>query len=568
MRTKSLALFGLATSVLFGTVGCGSDSDDDDPELFVVNVTPGNQLTNVSPNSVVILRFSIPVDPASYTGTNQLIMVDQSNSQIPISITPTPSQGASEFVTITPATPLANNVTYGVAAREFVRDTLGGGMRPPFSMTFATGPTISAIPGFPPFNAPPGPLAPPGAPGTFTPTGQLVTAVDTHEATRMLNGNVLVTGGRLNGGTPVRQAQMYNPVSGQWRAISNGGKGGLNFRRLDHTQTLLNNGTVLITGGTDGTVVHDTAEIFDPSTDSFTVVTSRMTIDRQRHAAVKIDNGNVLLMGGVSSTLGNMNSMEIYDTTTGTFTAVQSTMTISRDRPSAQRQPDGKVFINGGRTPAFLFGFVVITVNSGETYSTAAGTPGTSGSIQPNGNRMATTRWFHSVTNFGSGAASGIMLIAGGASNNPWNQALQNADLYDYLDFNGTGGYRPVAQSMATSRWDHETTFLNNGTMLITGCFPGTGLAPVTPICEIFFPFANGSNTGAPFRGIDLSGAFQRTQTQLGVTTQLPVPPLSCGLSAHTATLLLNGTVLIAAGQDAIFCAAPVSISLAWIYSP
>jgi hypothetical protein len=567
VRTKSLALFGLATAVLFGGAGC-DDDDDDEPELFVVNVTPADQLTNVSTNTAVILRFSIAVDPNSYTGTNQIIMVDQSNSQIPVSITPTPSQGASEFVTITPATPLATNLTYGVAVREFTTDLNGHGIRPPFSMTFSTGPVISAIPGFPPFNAPPGPVAPPGAPGTFTPTGQLVTPVDTHLATRLLNGNVLITGGRLNGGAPVRQAQMYDPVTGQWRAISNGGKGGLNFRRLDHTQTLLDNGTVLVTGGTDGTVVHDTAEIYDPSTDSFTVVSSRMTVDRQRHAAVKIDNGNVLIIGGVSSTQGNLNSMEIYDTTTGQFTNVQSTMTISRDRPSAQRQPDGRVFINGGRTPAFLFGFVIITVNSGETYSPAAGTPGTSGSIQPNGNRMATTRWFHSVTNFGSGPASGIMLIAGGATNNPWSQSLQNADLYDYLDYNGAGGYRPVAQSMATSRWDHEATFLNNGTILITGGFNGTGLAPVTPICEVFMPFANGSNTGAPFRGIDLSGAFIPTQTQLGVTTRLPLPPLSCGLSAHTATLLLNGTVLIAGGQDAIFCVAPVSVSLAWIYSP
>lgn len=572
MRMMRRLALGL---VPIGCLAVGCDDNKDDPaDLYVVSIVPGDLATNVNVNASIVVRFSRAVDPASYTANNQIIVVDQSNSQIPISITPTTAQGGAEFITITPATPLSGNVTYGVAIREFVTATDGEEIQAPFASRFSTGATLSVIPGFPPFKAPPGPVAPPGAPGTFTATGQLVTAVDTQESCRLQSGDVLITGGLLNGATVLRQAQIYNPTTGTWRNVVYGPQGaqktGLNFRRVFHTQTLLDNGTVLIAGGTDGTVTHDTAEIYDPINDSFVVIPARMTHGRQRHGAVKLDNGNVLLIGGVDNGGAIRNTMEVYDVTAGTFTATQVQLTIVRDRPTCLRQADGRILINGGSTYAFFLIPVlnIIAVNSGETYSTQAGTNGSQGIIQPCGNRMSTTRWWHSMTEIVAGGASGIIIALGGASDNPFNISLQNGDVYDYLAYNGTGGYRPIAQSMARARWDHEEALLASQHILLTGGYTAAfpNICPVTPVTELFDPFGNGSNLSAPYRGIDQSGTFTRTKTQSGQITQLPVPPLFQGLGAQSADLLLNGTVLLAGGQDC----RPVAVSVrnCFIYSP
>ena len=564
-------------------VGC-DDNSDDDPDLFVVSVNPGDQTTNVATGSNVVVRFSIPPDPASFSG-NQIILVDQGNSQQPISITVDATY--PEIITLTPVTPLATNVTYGVAIRELITDYNSKDIQPPFASRFSTGPTLASIPGFPPFTLPPGPVPPPGSPGTFTPTGQLVAGQHDHKAVRLLDGTVLICGG-TRGNNSIRDAQIYNPVTGTWRYVDDVttsnplGKQGMNFRRQNHTATMLTNGTVLVTGGTDGSVTYDTAELYDPSTDSFAVLSGRMVWPRDRHQAVRMDNGNVLLMGGGAPGVV-YNRMEVYDVTSGTFNAVQSQMTVWRDQPAAIRQPDGRVFMCGGMTPAFLFGFTIITIHSGETYSPTAGTVGTSGTVMTCGNRMSTTRWFHEVTEITAGPAAGLVIVTGGDSNNPWQITLRNAEVYDYLEYNGAGGFRPIAEQMATPRSGHTATFLSNDQVvsrdgrgiLVVGGFTTNFLAPQTPLADIFDPFGGGSNVTAPYRGVDQSGTFRIVKPQgqgapppTTTLQQMPVPPLACGLALHTATPLLNGTVLHAGGVDSIFCVIPFTSALALIYSP
>jgi hypothetical protein len=70
-----------------------------------------------------------------------------------------------------------------------------------------------------------------------------------------------------------------------------------------HTATLLNDGTVLLAGGLlnpnppgDGSSV---AEIFDPTTNTFTATGSLIT-GRYFHTATILGNGDVLVTGGSS----------------------------------------------------------------------------------------------------------------------------------------------------------------------------------------------------------------------------------------------------------------------------
>src|SRR5690242_9103536 len=69
--------------------------------------------------------------------------------------------------------------------------------------------------------------------------------------------------------------------------------GSMNEARVQHTATLLDNGTVLVTGGSS-----NTAEIYDPATVSWRYTLHAMAYSRVAHTAVKLSSGKVLLAGG------------------------------------------------------------------------------------------------------------------------------------------------------------------------------------------------------------------------------------------------------------------------------
>jgi len=82
--------------------------------------------------------------------------------------------------------------------------------------------------------------------GAWTPTGSLTQPRQYHTATLLTNGQVLVAGG-FSFSAPVGErasAELYNPATGTWTAT-----GTMNQARYYHTATLLNNGKVLVVGG-------------------------------------------------------------------------------------------------------------------------------------------------------------------------------------------------------------------------------------------------------------------------------------------------------------------------------
>ena len=95
---------------------------------------------------------------------------------------------------------------------------------------------------------------------------------------------VLITGGQseTQDGTLIAQAtvELYDPVAGTFSPT-----GSLNTARHNHAATLLNNGQVLIAGGVDGSSnVLGTAELYDPTTGTFTLTGSLNTV-RWNHTA-------------------------------------------------------------------------------------------------------------------------------------------------------------------------------------------------------------------------------------------------------------------------------------------
>lgn len=94
--------------------------------------------------------------------------------------------------------------------------------------------------------------------------------------------------------------------------------GGMGEARSAHTATLLENGKVLLAGGMprEGSYL-DTAELYDPQTKSFTP-TGKMNAKRVNPVAIRMNDGKVLLTGGINEA-GSIASAEIYDPETGRF---------------------------------------------------------------------------------------------------------------------------------------------------------------------------------------------------------------------------------------------------------
>ena len=74
-------------------------------------------------------------------------------------------------------------------------------------------------------------------------TGSLHLARSGHQATLLTDGRVLVTGGSDEGGKAIGLAEIFNPVTGWWSVAA------ANLvRRLGHSASLLRDGRVLVVG--------------------------------------------------------------------------------------------------------------------------------------------------------------------------------------------------------------------------------------------------------------------------------------------------------------------------------
>ena len=76
-----------------------------------------------------------------------------------------------------------------------------------------------------------------------------------------------------------------------WTATSS-----LNIGRWAHTATLLQNGMVLVAGGTGGVGANTSAELYDPASGTWTV-TGSLNTGRFYHTATLLQNGIVLVAG-------------------------------------------------------------------------------------------------------------------------------------------------------------------------------------------------------------------------------------------------------------------------------
>jgi prolyl-tRNA editing enzyme YbaK/EbsC (Cys-tRNA(Pro) deacylase) len=337
-------------------------------------------------------------------------------------------------------------------------------------------------------------------PGAATPIGELAVGRQIQTATRLADGRVLVAGGYDAADVALASADLYDPPTGAFRRT-----GPLAVARGYDTATRLVDGRILIAGGNphqwqfDGPFLAS-AELYDPQTGTFSPTGSLATA-RNLHSATRLADGRVLMVGGNDTGTHSLAVAELYDPKSGTFSPTGS-LAMARGFHTATRLADGRVLIVGGTSvgwngPPFLASAEIYDPKTGRFAGTRP---------------MAVARGSHTATLL----ADGRVLITGGTDIG--TRSLASAELYDPKTgtFSATG-------LMTAARTFHEATLLADGRVLVTGGDPAGWSydGPFLASAEIYDP---------------KTGAFAATGQ------------LATARTYHTATLLADGRVLVAAG--------------------
>lgn len=176
--------------------------------------------------------------------------------------------------------------------------------------------------------------------GGWSSAGTLTTRKHGHEAVRLVDGRVLVTGGR---GDDARSCELFDPHSQTWTMTAP-----MTDERYYHRTTLLANGHVLVTGGMNDARQLASAEVFDPRSESWSVVAD-MSQCRHSHAAMMVRSGAVLVAGGASQDRGgDFSDCEIFEPATETWSRARS-MFVARSRAASVQLLNGRIMVVGAR---------------------------------------------------------------------------------------------------------------------------------------------------------------------------------------------------------------------------
>lgn len=232
-----------------------------------------------------------------------------------------------------------------------------------------------------------------------------------HTATRIDRsffdfGTILIAGGVDSNGNAIDDAELFDARSKRFMRS----RPDMRMARYAHTAAELVNGDVLLTGGCIDPhcyVVTNTAEVFDHDEQEFEFTKGPMHNERESQSETLLNDGSVLIAGGLDQNGNSLDTAEIYNPVTGTFDYTkdnmghQTFMNMPRVGQSATLLPNGKILIAGG---ANFQGHQVF--DNGELYN-----PATGSFELITGSSMSDPRFAHIAAFV---LAKGEVLLAGG----------------------------------------------------------------------------------------------------------------------------------------------------------
>lgn len=305
---------------------------------------------------------------------------------------------------------------------------------------------------------------------TWSKVSNMTIARDHHTATRLADSRVLIVGGFVY--DSARSAEIYDPQNNNWQATSP-----MNRLRRDHRAMLLANGKVLVVGGLDiafaGNTWLNTAEIYDPGTDSWTYTSPPIPLTGFGYAPiVRLNDGRIYSASG-----------QIYDPSTDTWTQTAAPAVPSLQTTSATLLNDGRILIVWRFNPTGCWIYDPAT----DSLTTAAQRNGSDvadnlvlladGRVMAIGDLNGTSGEIYNpqidswqlvpMPSPRSGAIAvllndGWVLMVGGGS--PGSAARFTADIFNPI----SNMWSPTAD-MQWSRNSHTATVLEDGRVLVTG---------------------------------------------------------------------------------------------------
>ena len=286
--------------------------------------------------------------------------------------------------------------------------------------------------------------------------GEMITPRYNHTATVLEDGTVLVTGGTADGRTSIDRCEIYDPVA-QWTSVSP-----MFHPRMRHDAAILP-GTidVIVTGGFvgsghpslvkhfsgQGNISLSSSEIFDTSSAAWRTGPELRT-GRFWHSSAITDGGELIIIGGLNVSTGALSSCEVY-----------------RDGEWQEYSP----------LPAPLARFSIVKLDDGSIL-VAGGHNGTSKTGSTRCFRLSDDVWTEvSPMNRGRGYFSGALLPDGrylvtGGFSSPGQPDWTDGEIYD-----------PVADSwtlispMAFPRHNHATILIGKEVAVFGGSNCATG---------------------------------------------------------------------------------------------
>jgi hypothetical protein len=227
-----------------------------------------------------------------------------------------------------------------------------------------------------------------------------------------------------------------------------------------------------------------------------------MVYARTGHCDSLLRDGKALIAGGGDANGNLLKTAEVFDPLTQTFSTTGD-LNQARTGATATLLPSGKVLIAGGQDSGGT------RLSSAELYDPATGRFSVTGN-------MHSPRTQHTATLL----SSGKVLLVGSSSE------TASAELFDPASglFTATG-------SLVQARAHHTATLLPNGKVLVLG---GTRIMP-----------PDGGGAAAAPVSLDSAEVYEPANSVFGTAGKLLI-----ARDSHSATLLANGTVLVAGGYS------------------